>query len=174
MKKSVLRLAAVFTSLAATISSALTAPFIRSNSNETERLQERFISKSKNATAVLLLPRAIYPKEQFPWLIAHGSHKSHVSHNSHVSHASGTSSRSYISPYKDSPWYYATPASPVLATVVKDVNLRKGPGTDYQIITVLHKGQKVIVTTSYSSWVKVTVETGVTTKSGWLNSKYIK
>lgn len=51
------------------------------------------------------------------------------------------------------------------------LNVRMGASTSYNVKFVLYKGEKVNITNSYNGWYEIST-TG--SKSGWVNSKYIK
>lgn len=53
----------------------------------------------------------------------------------------------------------------------RSLNVRKGSGTKYSIITSIKKGSKVIILDAKNDWYKVQLSNG---KTGWVSKKYIK
>lgn len=51
-----------------------------------------------------------------------------------------------------------------------DVNVRKGAGLTYEVITKLDKGEKIAVTETSDGWCRIKTDKGV---SGWVSSKYV-
>lgn len=51
-----------------------------------------------------------------------------------------------------------------------DVNVRKGAGLSYEVITKLDKGEKIVVSETSDGWCRIKTDNGV---SGWVNSKYV-
>ncbi|MEI2462629.1 N-acetylmuramoyl-L-alanine amidase [Niallia taxi] len=49
------------------------------------------------------------------------------------------------------------------------IRLRKGPGTDYQVITTLSKNMTVTILSNEGNWTKIQSQSG----TGWVNSEYI-
>ncbi|MCT2343182.1 N-acetylmuramoyl-L-alanine amidase [Bacillales bacterium AN1005] len=49
------------------------------------------------------------------------------------------------------------------------IRLRKGPGTDYQVITTLSKNMTVTILSNEGIWTKIQSQSG----TGWVNSEYI-
>ena len=49
------------------------------------------------------------------------------------------------------------------------IRLRKGPGTDYQVITTLSKNMAVTILSNEGNWTKIQSQSG----TGWVNSEYI-
>ncbi|MGG0738756.1 N-acetylmuramoyl-L-alanine amidase [Niallia taxi] len=49
------------------------------------------------------------------------------------------------------------------------IRLRKGPGTDYQVITTLSKDMTVTILSNDGNWTKIQSQSG----TGWVNSEYI-
>lgn len=79
--------------------------------------------------------------------------------------------------------YKATPAiAEGLALVTTHIlNLRKGPGTHYEVITQVHRGDRVEVLEVKKDWAKVRVQPGTTQENpspepveGWCAYTYLK
>jgi len=56
--------------------------------------------------------------------------------------------------------------------VNRRINLRKGPGTNYEIVSKLSGGQAVTVVTTSGEWVKVLVDRD--NQMGWLHASLIR
>lgn len=62
-------------------------------------------------------------------------------------------------------------ASTIKGTVTASIlNIRSGPGTNYKIVSTIKRGSTVSITSSKTSWYKITSGS----KSGWVSSKYIR
>ncbi len=57
------------------------------------------------------------------------------------------------------------------ATVLSDVNVRSGPGTDSSTLTVASAGSKLPVVGQQGSWTQVTLPDG---GNGWIASKFLQ
>ena len=58
--------------------------------------------------------------------------------------------------------------------VVKNINLRKLPGLNGEIITGLKKGDKVVISGKHGEWFKIVLERGIYGCKGWVYGEYIK
>lgn len=56
------------------------------------------------------------------------------------------------------------------ATVLSDVNVRSGPGTDSATLTVASAGSKLPIVSQQGSWTQVTLPDG---GNGWIASKFL-
>ena len=63
-----------------------------------------------------------------------------------------------------------TPETAPRATVLSDVNVRSGPGTDSTTLTVASAGSKLPVVSVEGSWTQVTLPDG---GNGWIASKFL-
>ncbi|MDO5408862.1 MAG: SH3 domain-containing protein [Lachnospiraceae bacterium] len=65
---------------------------------------------------------------------------------------------------------YAASSSAVVSTGGANLNVRKGPSTDYEIVGRLKKGTKVTVTGSSGAWYKINASSGI---KGFVHGDYL-
>lgn len=58
--------------------------------------------------------------------------------------------------------------------VTKNINLRKLPGLNGEIITGLQKGDKVVIKSKHGDWYKIVLERGIYGCKGWVYGEYIR
>jgi len=116
----------------------------------------------------------LHQNNNHEFLINHYSHSSHSSHVSHVSHVSHYSHYSGLNVTTPSPLYQSTQpnngvTNNVVKIVLKDSNLRSGPGISYSIITIVKKDQLVIVNKFKNGWYEVLININVDSLVvGWI------
>ncbi|MGA1844449.1 MAG: SH3 domain-containing protein [bacterium] len=63
-----------------------------------------------------------------------------------------------------------SPSSETVYVTADKVNVRKGPGTNYSIVTMAKKNNELKRTKSLNGWARVTLPDG---KTGWITEKYV-